>query len=120
MITTLTECIFTMSITWAGFNGFGRVTMEYTEKGNKIVNFIILFPYLVCLIIIIFFIRKLYKQKKSLTIYLQYIFTGILGIAAGIIFFLVDSYTLHITWKYVIYKIIYFIENSDWMKYPIP
>lgn len=117
---TLTECILTMSFAWAGFNGFGGVTMEYTEKGNKIAHFMILFPYLVCLIIIIFLIRKLYKQKKTFKNYLQYILTGVLGIAAGIIFFLVDSHTLHITWECVIYKIIHFIENSDWMIYPIP
>lgn len=115
----LLECIFIETIAWAGFNGFGGVTMVYTRKGAAATDMLILFPCLICLVFTVSSVIELYRQKSPTKRYFQFILTALCGIGTGILIFILDTYTIRIIWHFI--KImIGFIKHSSWMEYPIP
>lgn len=119
LIITLLDCILTESFLWAGFHGFGDPPMEYTRLGELAANVWLLSPYLIGLIIIIFLVWKLYRQRQPARIYFQYILTILGGIGTGVFIFYLDAYTIRIIQQFV-KIIIFFIEHSAWMEYPAP
>lgn len=127
---SLVESVLVESFLWAGFHGFGCIAMEYTKQGKQAAGILLLSPCLICFTIIIFFITAFHKQEQSVKVYFKvhkpiqgklciWLTAALCGICTGVIIFLLDSYTLRILWN-LIYKLIYLIEHSAWMKYPAP
>lgn len=121
---SLTESVLIESFLWAGFHGFGDIAMEYTKQGERAAGILLLSPYLVCFVVIIFFISIFHKPKQKThnpthSTHRIGCAAALFGTGTGIILFLLDSYTLRISWI-LIYKLINLIEHSAWMKYPMP
>lgn len=116
LLFTLREFILIEAVSWAGWHGFGDIPMVYTRYGELAINFLAFFPGLT---LIIFYVIMLYRLKPPAGAFLKYILTALSGIGAGIIIFQIDTYTVRILWQ-LIKVIIYLIEHSAWMEYPVP
>lgn len=121
---SLMESVLIESFLWAGFHGFGDIAMEYTKQGERAAGILLLSPYLVCFVVMFFFITIFHKPKQKThkpahSTRRVGCAAALFGTGIGIILFLLDSYTLRILWN-LIYKLINFIEHSAWMKYPVP
>lgn len=121
---SLTESVLIESFLWAGFHGFGDIAMEYTKQGRRAAGILLLSPYLVCFVVIIFFITIFHRTKQKThkpahSTCCVGCAAALFGTGTGIILFLLDSYTLRILWN-LIYKLINLIQHSAWMNYPVP
>ena len=113
------ECIILTAAAYAGWNGFGGVTMEYTKKGEQCVGVLIFFPPLLFLGVLVCRLLRFHCEKKAAGFYIMELLRCIMGAVIGIVVF------CFLMWCDVLVPaavriLQYRIENSDWMHYPMP
>lgn len=113
------ECIILTAAAYAGWNGFGGVTMEYTKKGEQCVGVLIFFPPLLFLGVLVCRLLRFHCEKKAAGFYIMELLRCIIGAGIGIAVFCFLMWC-DVLMPAAVRILQYRIENSDWMHYPIP
>lgn len=118
LVLAFVECAVITGIMYAGFNGFGGVTLEYKKNGETAINVMGMILPLLLLIVLFFRFLRLHKCKSNGKRYVFTILCYFLGIVIGILAFqfpilfpdLKESMT---SW------LIHIIRGFGWVYYPI-
>lgn len=73
------ECIILTAAAYAGWAGFGGVTMEYTKKGEQCVGVLIFFPPLLFLGVLVCRLLRFHCEKKAAGFYIMELLRCIMG-----------------------------------------
>lgn len=115
VIVFIWSCILT-AVTWAGWGGFGDISMEYTADGARIVGIIVFVP-VVLLIFLIFMrlVRNIIKKEPK-TRYAKDLLVLVVAVGIGILAFVIFRSAR----QTIVDALKYNIVQSGWMQYPVP
>lgn len=119
MAVAFIECIVLVVAAYAGWNGFGSVTMEYTKKGERCVSLLVLLPLLLLLGAFACRLLRFYREKKAAESYIREFLLCITGVGIGIALFGLLAWSDFLV-PAMVRNLQHRIENSDWMRWPIP
>lgn len=115
VIVFIWSCILT-AVIWAGWGGFGDISMEYTADGARIVGIIVFVP-VVLLIFLIFMrlVRNIIKKEPK-TRYAKDLLVLVVAVGIGILAFVIFRSAR----QTIVDTLKYNIVQSGWMQYPVP
>lgn len=119
MAVSFIECIILTVVAYAGWNGFGGVTMEYTKMGERCVGVLIFLPLLLLLGVFACRLMRFHREKKATGFYIMEFLRCITGIGIGIAAFCLLAWCDFLV-PAMVRNLQHRIENSDWMCWPIP
>lgn len=110
----LWRCALT-AILWAGWGGFGEISMEYTAEGKRMLFIAICVPLFLLLLLLLIRMGRNIVRKETISCYAGDMFFFAAAIGAGILFFYMPEPRRTIV-DYFEYRII----QAGWMCYPAP
>lgn len=110
------ECCVLTAYSEARFNGFGGISMDYTEKGRAAGIIIVFVPVLFLILTLVFGMVKRYKRREAVKYYIYDILFFAFGIGSGILIFCASSEIR----ENIVSSLIYCIRKWGWVEYPIP
>lgn len=104
------------AVTWAGWGGFGDISLEYTAEGARVVGLIVFVPVLLFIsLILIRTVRNIVKKETKIR-YAKDLLIIVAAVGIGILIF----FTFESLRQTIIDALKYRIVQSGLMQYPIP
>lgn len=119
MVVSFIECIILTVVAYAGWNGFGGMTMEYTKMGQRCVSVLILLPPLLLLGVFALRLVRFHREKRAAGFYIMELLHCIMGVGIGIAVFCLLAWCDFLV-PATVRDLQHRIENSDWVRWPIP
>lgn len=100
---------------WAGWGGFGGVSMEYTVRGERAGQFLLGAPALLLFFLLLIRLGRNIIKKAAISRYGKDLFFFIAAVDAGIVFFYMPEPR-----RMIVDAISRGIVQAGWMQYPAP
>ena len=110
------EVCAVVAFQWAGFNGYGGITMEYDQRGETAFCIVLYAPLLLLVFILVLRMLIHYKQKVAVKYYFCDLFfcASAIGMAIFICCFFKEP------GQTIIDSIMLAIREIGWLHFPIP